>query len=307
MKFVFLMDPLETVVYEKDTTFVLMKEAAHCGHHVYYLPKSGLHLSTEGLSFDLTEVKPTDDPSSPFEILSSITLKDTEIDVVFIRTDPPFDYGYLMHTWILDRCSPNVRVVNSPTGIRTVNEKVWATQFKNLVPPTLVSSSKVHINAFLETHQKIVVKPTDGFGGKDIHILELGGANVEEIVASMTKDGVESIISQAFVAESADGDKRILLLDGEPLGAVLRVHSKDDFRNNFFAGGTAEACDITPRDLEIIDVLKPHLKALGLFFVGIDIMGDYLIEVNVTSPTCLQEMNTFYEKQLEKDVIASLT
>jgi glutathione synthase len=306
MKIVFLMDPLETVVYEKDTSFILMKEASRRGYQTYYLPKSGLHLNTTGVYFDLTEVKPTDNPKSPFEIIGDVQLKDTEIDVVFIRTDPPFDDLYLMHTWLLERCSPNVKVLNSPNGIRTVNEKVWATQFTSLVPPTLVSASCKEILSFLDSHKKIVVKPTDGFGGKDIHILELEDEKINTILSEMTQDGLRPIISQNFVPESEIGDKRILLLNGEPLGAVLRVHSDTDFRNNFFAGGTSEATEITPRDLEIIDTLKPYIKDLGLFFVGIDIMGDYLIEVNVTSPTCLQEMNALYDVNLESKVIDAI-
>ena len=152
-----------------------------------------------------------------------------------------------------------------------------------------------------------MIKPTDGFGGQGVVILEKGDRNSLVLIEVMTKNGLEPIIAQVFVPESVHGDKRILLLNGDPLGAALRKHSSLDHRNNFFAGGSAESTEITSRDLELIHILKPYLVDLGLFFVGIDIMGDYLIEVNVTSPTCLQEMNKLYNKQLERHVIEALS
>lgn len=306
MKYLSLMDPLETVNYKKDTSFVLMKAAKRKGFLTYYLPKNGLHLSSDGVYFDVQEVTPTDEPSEPFIYGDWVRLTENDVDVVFIRTDPPFDTTYLMHTWILDRLPKHVKVMNNPTGIRTVNEKVWALQFKQLIPPTLVTAKYADIYSFLDKHQKIVVKPTDGFGGQSIHILEQKSDDSDTILKQMTNDETNMIIVQRYVPESEIGDKRILLLNGEPLGAILRVHSETDFRNNFMAGGHAEPTEITERDLKIITELKPHLKSLGLFFVGIDIMGDYLIEVNVTSPTCLQEMNAFYGKCLEDDVISAL-
>ena len=195
-------------------------------------------------------------------------------------------------------------VVNNPTGIRTVNEKIWATQFTNIIPSTLVGRHKQDLREFLARHKHIVAKPTDGFGGQSVFQIKEKDVNTNVIFETLTNMHTKDIILQQFIPESNDGDKRILLLNGDPLGAVLRVHSENDHRNNFFSGGKPQPADITERDQKIIDVLKPHLKKLGLYFVGIDIIGNYLVEVNVTSPTCLQEMNRLNGVELQHDVIS---
>ena len=156
---------------------------------------------------------------------------------------------------------------------------------------------------FIQTKKDVIVKPINGFGGQSVFHLQPNGPNRNVILETLTNRWQREIIVQAYVPEAKNGDKRILLLNGEPLGAVLRLHGQDDHRNNFFAGGKPQPCEITSRDREIIHTLKPHLQALKLYFVGIDVIGDYLIEVNVTSPTCLQEINTLYNKSLEFQVI----
>ena len=303
MKFLFLMDPLETVSIEKDTSFILMIGAHSRGHTVYYLSKGGIFRKNGKNYFNVTEVVPQKIKENAFIIKDKITLSEDEIDVVFIRTDPPFDSNYLMHTWLLDLLPNRVKVVNSPTGIRTVNEKVWATQFASIIPNTLICSDKTEMLNFISDNKKIIAKPTDGFGGKSIFLLDENDSNLNVALETLSNDFTTEIILQEYINDSNAGDKRILLLNGEPIGALLRVHSTSDHRNNIFAGGSVEEVDITDNDKKIIEILKPELKKLGLYFVGIDIIGDYLIEVNVTSPTCLQEMNRFYNKQLENEVI----
>ena len=303
---IFLMDPLERVHRHKDTTYVFMIEADRRGHEVYYLPLAGLSLEEGRLWFSVERVRPTPEGPAPAERLGVERLSAEEADVLFIRTDPPFDANYLTHTWLLDHAPRGLLVVNDPAGIRTVNEKIWALQFREWVPPSLVTRSVQEAEAFLVRHGKVVAKPTDGFGGKGIFVLERGGSNVRVAFETLTGDGQTYMLVQAYVAEASVGDKRILLLDGEPLGALLRVHGEDDHRNNFFAGGRPEAAAITDGDMRIIEALRPHLRALGLFFVGIDIIGDRLIEVNVTSPTCMQEMNRLYGGQLERSVLDAI-
>lgn len=303
MKFLFLMDPLETILPQKDTTFVLMIGAASRGHDVYYLPKGGVVRDNGQNFFHVQRVIPQAGQRDIFKMLETSVLSEDQVDVCFIRTDPPFDADYLFHTWLLDYSKNKIVTLNDPAGIRTVNEKLWATQFTNLVPHTLVTRQSSVLEDFLAQQGDIIVKPTDGFGGQGIFRVRQNDVNRKVIFELLTAKFSRDVIAQVYVPEAVDGDKRILLLDGEPLGAVLRVHSADDHRNNFFSGGTAEPVGLTDRDRDIIAQLKPYLLRLGLTFVGIDIMGSYLIEVNVTSPTCLQEMNRFLGKNLEDQVI----
>ncbi len=304
MNFIFLMDPLETVVFEKDTSFALMLGAHRKGHHVYYLPHSGTTLVDGHLHFHVTQVIPQLVKDQPFIVEGGKDLTEDEVDAVFIRKDPPFDYKYLMHTWILDKLPERVVTINRPSGIRTANEKIWATQFTSLVPRNLVGCNPEALLRFLNDEKDIVAKPTDGYGGKSIFRIQKGDANANVILETLTENFTRDIVLQKFIPEADQGDKRILLLDGEPLGAVLRVHSADDHRNNFFSGGKPVATELNARDKEIIQILKPELQKLGLYFVGIDVIGGYLIEVNVTSPTCLQEINRFTHQHLEDKVIS---
>ena len=303
MKFIFLMDPLETVIFEKDTSFMLMIGAHRRKHEVYFVPDGNISLQEGRVVFSTVKVRPQLKKTKPFIKGAQMLLTDKDIDAVFVRNDPPFDPQYLMNTWLLDRLPSHIPVINSPQGIRTVNEKVWAAQFTSLIPRTLVSRQRAEMIKFIEKEKDVIAKPTDAFGGQMVFRVQKGDSNINVILEALTQRGTKEIILQQYIPAAAKGDKRILLLNGEPLGAVLRVHDKGEHRNNFFAGGKPVATKITPRDREIIEALRPHLLKLGLYFVGIDVIGDYLIEVNVTSPTCLQEMNRLYKKQLENEVI----
>ncbi len=303
MNFLFLMDPLETVKVKSDTSYIFMVGAHQKGHKVYFLPSGGISLKEGTVHFQCTEVIPNENNDFPFKIIAETTLTDEDADAVFIRTDPPFDGEYLMNTWLLERAQPKVKVINSPAGIRTVNEKIWATQFTDLIPRTVVSRNINDFRDFLNKEKTIIIKPTVGFGGSGVFKISKEAGNKNVSFEVLSERGQKEVIMQQYIPEAAIGDKRILLLNGEPLGAVLRVHGKDDHRNNFYAGGKPEASEITERDKEVIATLKPHLQQLGLYFVGIDMLGDYLIEVNVTSPTCLQEMNSLYDCKLHHDVV----
>jgi len=302
MKMLFLMDPLETVDYLKDTTFAFMLGAKARGHECFYLPESGITLDGNTARFDVRPVVPHDDPEHLFDV-SPATLM-TDVDAVFIRNNPPFDAQYLMNTWLLEPLSERVAVINSPAGIRGANEKLWAMNFPELMPPTQVTSSLEQFQAFLSENETIVAKPTDGFGGQGVFIIRGEGLNARVIFETLSHNETRHVVLQGMVADAARGDKRILLLNGEILGAVLRVQEGDDHRNNFFAGGKPHPAEVTARDREIVDALKPRLAAMGLYFVGVDILGDFLIEVNVTSPTCLQEINRLTDQRLEDRVIA---
>lgn len=306
MNIVFLMDPLESIIPEKDTTYVLMLEAEARGHRIFYCDKYGLSKFEDKVRFHVQEVVSNESKQPLFTIKRSVVLTEDTVDVVFIRTDPPFDDLYLYHTWILDLLPDRIKVLNSPRGIRTMNEKIWLSQFHELIPPTVITSKRHDILEFIKKYKTIVLKPTNGYGGQEVYIVEEHSKNFNVIVETMTKYEKVPVIAQQYIAEAEQGDKRILLLNGEPIGAVLRMHSDIDHRNNFFAGGTPLKTTITQQDLDIISIIQPFIKALGLFFVGIDIIGHYLIEINVTSPTCLQEINRLDGVKLEKNIFDAL-
>jgi glutathione synthase len=302
MKILFLMKPYDGMNYTKDTSYILMKGAVERGHSVYYLPQGNITLKGTEALFDVEELA----VEEPLKKKQDITLHSNDIDAIFVRTDPPFDAQYIMDTLLLDRLPKHIKVVNSGHGIRDVNEKIFATQFTDITPTTLISSQRLHLTEFLQEHGTCILKPTDGFGGAGIFKVSPDSDNLSVILETLTENFSREIIAQAYVPAAEKGDKRILLLNGEPLGAVLRVHKKGEHRNNFFAGGTEEPTTITEHDLKIVERIKPYLIERGLFFVGIDIIGDSLIEINVTSPTCLQEMNRLYSKGLHQEVIEAL-
>ncbi|MBT5855810.1 glutathione synthase [bacterium] len=302
---VFIMDPLESVNPIKDTGFDLMRAAYQLDYRIVFIPMGGVSKWNDQIRFSGNIVVPSDsDLENPFIIGDSVEISDAEITAIFIRKEPPFNSTYLTLTWLLDHVS--IPVINSPSGLRTVNEKLWCSQFTSIVPPTLFTRYKADFQLFLDEHKTVVVKPLNGFGGSQVFIVNQGDTNQQVIFESVTNNGSEEAIVQTYLPDSKNGDKRVLLLDGEPLGAVLRVHSNTDHRNNMFAGGTTEPAVVTESDLYIISILKPHLLALGLRFVGIDIIGDKLIEVNITSPTCLQEMSRFNKEDLAVKVIKEI-
>ena len=303
MKFLFLMDPLESVVYEKDTTFIIMLGAHTRGHEVYYLPKDGISLIEGTVYFHVIKVIPQAIPHLPFKEEHSARLSQDDIHAVFVRPDPPVDDQYIMNTWLLDHLPKNIAVINNPSGIRTVNEKIWASQFKNITPATIISANKNDLLEFIAKHKNIIAKPTNAFGGQSVFHIEKASTNTQVILETLTERYNKAIIVQKYIPESKKGDKRILLLNGNILGCLLRLHAEGEHRNNFFAGGKPMPATITAQDKKIVALLKPHLQKLGLYFVGIDILGDYLIEVNVTSPTCLQEINRLYNVKLEEKII----
>ena len=304
MKFLFLMDPPSTVNIKKDTSFAFMEGAQARGHELYYLPKGGITLNQGRVEFLVFPVTAQRVPEKPLVLQEAQTLTDEEIDAIFIRPDPPFDPEYLMNTWLLDHCANSVVVVNEPSGVRTVNEKVWATQFTELIPRTMVTRHKSDFLRFLEAEGEVIAKPTDGHGGAAVFRVRQGDLNANVTFEVLSHNESVEVIVQEYLPEASVGDKRILLLNGELLGAVLRVHSADDHRNNFFAGGHAEAAIVTEREKMIIETLKPHLRRLGLHFVGIDVIGERLVEVNVTSPTGIQEASDFANERLDDKVIA---
>jgi glutathione synthase len=222
-----------------------------------------------------------------------------------MRKDPPFDMTYVFTTYLLDMAPPETLVVNDPRGLKLFNEKLWVmSQWPELQPPTLLSNDQKRIRDFVEAQPGLaVIKPWDGNGGRGVLVTRKGDRNLRSMIELLTADGRDYIIAQRYVPEVNEGDKRILLFAGEPVGSMLRVPGMGDHRANMHVGATVEACELSVSDRRICDALAPLLRQWGQVFVGIDVIGEYLTEINVTSPTGIQEMNRLYDVRLEATLV----
>ncbi len=291
MKHAFIMDPIDGMKPWKDTTYFLIKACAERGHEICYLDQSDLHARHDQLFGHVNWLQVNHDNVNPLSIIYSKTIAISDFDVVWVRTDPPFDRRYFYTTLLLDLLPKSVHVINRPQGIRNYNEKLSALKFPNLTPYTLVTSNIDSIVECANNYGRVTIKPIDGFGGKGIMFFQTGDSTHK--LKALVDEHHHWVIVQEYLPSATDGDKRILLLDGEPLGAILRVHAEGKELNNLDAGGKAYPAGLTRKDKEICQVLKNPLKDEGIFFAGIDIIGDKLIEINVTSPTGLQEIAGF--------------
>ncbi len=303
MKFVFLIDPLETLNLKKDTSYLLMQGAEARKHEVYILYKDNITMEDQDIFFHVFRLKFLNQNTGSYFIKGEKEkIPYQKINALIIRIDPPCDEKYIQLTWLLEFVKKKVFVLNDPEGIRNVNEKICVQNFYNLTPPTLITANLQDYDHFLQKHKKVVVKPTNSFGGKNIFMTDINDLNSRVIFESVLAISGYAIV-QKYVFEAKFGDKRVLLLNGELLGCITRMHGAKDHRNNFATGGVSKIADFTRRDQEIIDVIKPFLQKNKLYFVGVDILGQYLTEINVTSPTCLKEVNKIFGVQLEERVI----
>ena len=304
MKHAFVMDPLATVKRWKDTSWFLMKACQDRGHDVCYLDQQWLWLQHDQLMAKVQWVQMNEDDDSPFTILSEETIPLAETDAIWLRTDPPFDRRYFYTTLLLDYLPASTRVLNRPSGIRNWNEKLAALVYPDFTPQTVVTSSVDEIKRMAAKIGKVTVKPIDGFGGKGIVFYSQG--DDDAALYKATHEQRHWVIAQEYLPAAAEGDKRILLVNGELLGGILRLHADDVELNNLDQGGTAHQITLSDGDLAICAALKDGLVEQGIFFAGIDIIGDKLIEVNVTSPTGLQELSKFNQQQYHHQIVAEL-
>lgn len=308
MKFLFVMDPIEHVLPDKDTTFVFMLEAQKRGHDIHYTLVDDMYVragTPRAKVWDVSVRRPTEDNSTHGTIGEHTDVELDTFDAIFMRKDPPFDMRFFYSTHVLGLVDPaKSLVVNKPSGLRDANEKLYALHFPSVIPETLVTCDMNRLKDFVaEMGGDAIIKPLDGAGGAGIFHLRLDDRNLNSILEYATDEGRRTIMAQRYIPEVRVGDKRLIVLDGEPLGAVLRVPRHDDTRSNIHVGGTVEKAEVTNRDREIVATLAPRLKQDGLYFVGLDIIGDWLTEVNVTSPTGVQEINNLDDACLEADVI----
>ncbi|MGB5367563.1 MAG: glutathione synthase [Polyangiales bacterium] len=308
MHFVFVMDPVSTVIVDEDTSFALMLEAQARGHSVDHCLASDVGLRGRRVVARVRRATMQLDAGEPIRLDQPEDIDLVDVDAVFIRKDPPFTDAYLWLTLVLDHLEGTTLVVNDPRGLREANEKLYAHHFPEIVPATIMTSHKDEILRFLsDIGGKAVIKPIDGHGGEGVFLLSQGDSNLHGLIESVTHLGSRNAIVQALIPEVYDeGDKRVLLVDGELLGVVGRVPRKGDLRSNVHVGGSAAPAQVSDSDRKIIETIAPRLLADRLFFVGLDIIGGKLIEVNVTSPTLLQQMSRLVGENLSAVVIDRL-
>lgn len=303
MRFVYVMDPVSRVVPDKDTTFAFQRAAQARGHKSLHCEPKDLFVHQGDVHAFVRELHvQTDAPHFRFGNEEQVRLADVE--AVFIRKDPPFDQAYLYATLLLERARGRTVIMNDPRGLRDANEKIYALNFYQHMPKTLVASNRDKIFSFVkEVGGQAVIKPLDGAGGSGVMMLRDGDPNNRSIVDVLTSEGSRLAMVQEYLPAVRQGDKRVILLDGEPLGAINRIPRSDDIRSNIHVGGSVEPTELTANERAIVTDIAPRLRADGLIFVGLDMIGERLTEVNVTSPTGIRELSRHKGRDVADDVV----
>jgi glutathione synthase len=303
MRFVYVMDPMDRVLPDKDTTFAFQRAAQRRAHVAYHCEPRDVFVRDGDPWARVREVRVSDAPPH-FTLSAPLDLRLADAECVLIRKDPPFDAEYLYVTLMLERLRGRTLVVNDPRGLRDANEKLYTLHFSHHMPRTLVTSDRDRVHAFIgEVGGTAVVKPLDGAGGSGVMVVSRGDRNTRSIVDYVTSDGRRHAMVQEYLPAVRDGDKRVLVLEGEVLGAINRVPREDDVRSNIHVGGRVEPSTVTDAERAIVAEMAPKLADDGLFFVGLDFIGGKLTEVNVTSPTGIQEMSRHAGRDVAESVI----
>ena len=293
LKVAFQMDPIDRIDIAGDSTFAMLLEAQSRGYDMFYYTPDKLALRDGKLIAHGATIAVEDKEGDHFSLSDPRTVGLADVDVVQLRQDPPFDMGYITTTHLLETIHPKTLVVNDPAQVRNAPEKVYVLDFLEFMPPTMVTRNVEDVRAFREEHKDIIVKPLYGNGGAGIFRLSAEDTNLNALVELFQTMFPEPFMVQQYRPEVREGDKRIILVDGEVVGAINRVPAADETRSNMHVGGTPLPVELSDRDKEICAKLGPELKARGLIFVGIDVIGDYLTEINVTSPTGIREVKRF--------------
>ncbi|WP_343732676.1 glutathione synthase [Duganella sp.] len=292
MKIAFLADPLSTFKTYKDSTYAMMVEAGKRGHTVYAFEQKDMAVEQGVVSARVAQITLTGDSQDWYRAADPVETNLGEFDAIIQRKDPPFDMEYVYGTYLLELAEKQgAMVFNKPSAIRDHNEKLAIAQFSQFTSPTLVTADEARIRAFQKQHGDIILKPLDGMGGAGIFRVTADGMNLGSIIETLTHHGQQTIMAQRYIPDIVKGDKRILVIGGKPVPySLARIPQNGEVRGNLAAGGIGVAQPLTERDFEIANALGPILAARGLLLVGLDVIGDFLTEVNVTSPTCFQEI-----------------
>jgi len=294
------MDAIEQIDIKADSTFVLALEAQQRGHELYYYLPNNLSLENNNAIAKARRVTLRNIENKHYTLGEEKYIDLSKIDVILIRQDPPFNMSYITTTHILDHVKNKSLVINDPTSIRNAPEKLFVSLFKELIPPTLISADKQKIHEFRNIHKDIVIKPLYGNGGSGVFHVKPDDENFSTILEMFKENYNEPIIIQKYLPEVRKGDKRIIIIDGKVAGAINRIPPKGEARSNMHVGGRPEKTELNNNDMRICEIIGPELKKRGLMLVGIDVIGNFLTEINVTSPTGLQEINRFNNVNLEK-------
>ncbi|MCP4468375.1 MAG: glutathione synthase [Halieaceae bacterium] len=292
-----VMDPIANITYTKDTTMAMLWAAQSRDWELFYMEQSDLYLEDGVARASMATLNVFHDPDHWFELGDSAPVELAELDVILMRKDPPFDNEYIYSTYVLEAAErAGTLIVNRCQSLRDCNEKVFATQFPQCCPPVLVSASMPRLRDFHARYRDVIFKPLDGMGGSAIFRVKPEDPNVSVILETLTAYGRHTIMAQQFIPEISEGDKRILMINGKPVPYCLaRVPLAGETRGNLAAGGSGRAQPLSERDTWIAAQVGPELQDKGLLFVGLDIIGDYLTEINVTSPTCIREIDAAYD------------
>ena len=298
LKVAIQMDPIELVDIDADSTFRLAEEAQIRGHELFYYTPNKLILENGIVFAKGSKLKVKRVKGDHFTLEKEILVNLNDFDVVWLRQDPPFDMGYITYTHMLDRLGSNTLVVNDPFWVRNYPEKLLVLNFPDLTPPTVIARDITALKEFKEKHKDIIIKPLYGNGGAGVFRLGPDDKNISSLHELFSGINNEPLIAQKFLPDVSKGDKRIILVDGEPVGAINRVPAKGETRSNMHVGGRPEKIELSQRDLEICARIGPLLKEKGQIFVGIDVIGNWLTEINVTSPTGIQELERFNKENI---------
>ncbi|MBU2880892.1 glutathione synthase [Psychrosphaera sp. B3R10] len=292
-----VMDPIADINLKKDSSFAMLLQAQARGYELYYFEMNDLFLENGRAYGQARQLTVQNVVGDHFTLAESNDILLSDLDVILMRKDPPFDTEFIYATYILERAEDEgTLIVNKPQSLRDANEKLYTSWFSEFTPQTLVTRSDKQIRAFYEKHGDIILKPLDGMGGASIFRVKAGDPNLGVIIETLTAHGTQFAMVQAFIPDISNGDKRILIVDGEPMPYCLaRIPAKGETRGNLAAGGRGEARPLSDTDWKIANAIGPTLKAKGLIFVGLDVIGDFVTEINVTSPTCIKEIEAAFD------------
>jgi glutathione synthase len=302
LKVAIQMDHVSTIDIDGDSTFVLGLEAERRGYEVWHYTPPELIFRDRKVMARAQPMKLRREKGNHFTLGAVQMIDLATLDVVLLRQDPPFDMSYITTTHLLEHIHPKTLVVNDPASVRNAPEKLYVTHFDNVMPPTLITADQRALREFRDEHKDIILKPLYGNGGAGVFRVRPDDENFASLLEMFSQRSREPLIAQRYLPEVRQGDKRIILIDGKPVGVINRVPAEGEARSNMHVGGKAVKAELTKRDREICDAIGPELARLGMIFVGIDVIGDYLTEINVTSPTGLQQINRFDGVSLEAQI-----
>jgi glutathione synthase len=308
MKLGIIMDPISGINIKKDSSFAMLLAAQKRGWDLVYMEMQDIYINDDIPMANMRDLKVDDNADNWFDLSGYRTDELASLDFILMRKDPPFDLEYIYSTYILEHAERlGTLVVNNPASLRNANEKMFITHFSNCIAPTQVSRDMNTLLEFIKQHGDTIIKPLDGMAGQSIYRVNESDHNCKVILETMTREGMAYVMAQKFVPEISAGDKRILLIDGEPVPyALARIPAVGEVRGNLARGGSGQGIELSDRDRWICEQVGPRLREMGLIFVGIDVIGDYLTEINVTSPTCIRELDSLYNIDIAGQLMDAL-